>query len=63
MTPQGLAFRNHVEIVSANEEYSSKVRITMKFFTREWFNLREGSDIDLLMCVTKPSEIFSEQYF
>jgi hypothetical protein len=35
----------------------------MKFFTREWFNLREGSDIDLLMCVTKPAETFSEEYF
>lgn len=35
----------------------------MKFFTRDWFNIREGSDIDLLMCVTKPAETFSEKYF
>ena len=35
----------------------------MKFFTREWFELREGSDIDLLMCVTKSAETFSEEYF
>lgn len=35
----------------------------MKFFTREWFKLREGTDIDLLMCVTKPAETFSEEYF
>lgn len=35
----------------------------MKFFTREWFNLRERADIDLLMCVTKQAETFSEEYF
>lgn len=35
----------------------------MKFFTREWFDLRDHSDIDLLMCVTKPAENFSEEYF
>jgi hypothetical protein len=35
----------------------------MKFFTREWFNLRERANIDLLMCVTKPAETFSEEYF
>lgn len=35
----------------------------MKYFTKEWFNLREGSDIDLLMCVTKPAETFSDEYF
>ncbi len=40
-----------------------KVRSMMKFFTREWFKLKEGSDIDLLMCVTKPAETFSEEYF
>lgn len=31
----------------------------MKFFTKEWFELREGTNIDLLMCVTKPAETFS----
>lgn len=35
----------------------------MKFFTREWFGLRESSNIDLIMCVTKPAEVFSEEYF
>jgi hypothetical protein len=35
----------------------------MKFFTREWVNLTQSSDIDLLMCVTKPAETFSEEYF
>lgn len=35
----------------------------MKFFTKEWFKLRESTDIDLLMCVTKPAETFSVEYF
>lgn len=35
----------------------------MKFFTKKWFKLREGTSIDLLMCVTKPAETFSEEYF
>ncbi len=35
----------------------------MKYFTKEWFKLRDGTDIDLLMCVTKPAESFSEEYF
>lgn len=51
------------QLLAVTNEYISKVRITMEFFTREWFNLREGSDIDLFMCVTKPAETFSEEYF
>lgn len=35
----------------------------MKFFTKEWFDLSKHSHIDLLMCVTKPAETFSEEYY